>query len=257
MNHEHLKKIARFGDEYCRVFLTERSHLHTLSSDWWKALLFFFARAYYQGCRDIVSMKVHKTAVDVLNHLFAEADKEAAYSRLKSSDWQTLFNDLTLVIGKGRVGKPADIKLTVDTFKYIGSLSSKNIVSFSVEQIKQGKLRQHYNELQRSKSTKGIHSIGPKVASFYLRDIVSLYELDAYVSPADLVLLQPIDTWVRKLAFNIGVTSDLDERDTVIRQKIVETCNRLGISSLKFNQGAWFLGYHSFDILLRNLEVIN
>ncbi len=41
-----------------------------------------------------------------------------------------------------------------------------------------------------------------------------------------------------------------------IRQKIVNICNENKLSSLKFNQGAWFMGYQSFDILLKNTEKI-
>jgi hypothetical protein len=252
-----LDKIARFGDEYRRVFLTEKSRRENLSSVWWEALLFFFARAYYQGRRDTVSKKVHEAAVGVLNELFADSDKDKAYGRMKLDNWQKLSDELKVVIGKGKVGKSADIKLTIDTFKFIGSLPSKNIVSFSVEQIKTGKLREHYNQLQRSKSSSGIHSVGPKVASFYLRDLVSLYELDRYVLGDDLVLLQPIDAWVRKIALKIGLIGDPEEKDKVIRQRIVEACDRAGLSSVKFNQGAWFLGYHSFEIVLRNLDVIS
>ncbi len=257
MNEEYLKKIARFGDEYRQKFLPEAQSRDTLSSIWWQALLFFFGRAYYQGRRDTVSKKVHDASVGVLNQLFADSDKDSTYNRMKSDNWQKLSSQLKVVIGKGKVGKPADIELTIDTFRYIGSIPSKNIVAFSVDQIREGKLKRHYNQLQRSKSSDGIRSVGPKIASFYLRDIVSLFGLEDTILPDDLVLLQPIDTWVRKIAFQVGLIDNLNERDDAVRQKIVEACNRLQLSSLKFNQGAWFMGYHSFEIVLRNLNVIN
>lgn len=256
MNEGDLKKIAHFGEEYRNEFLPDLSRRDKLSSAWWEALLFFFEHAYYQGRRDTVSKEVLDACVGVLNELFPEGDKEASYDRLRFSNWRALSDRLAMVIGKGKVGKPGDIRLTVDTLKYIGTVPSKNIVAFSVHQIKNNKLHEHYTQLQHSKSRNGIRSVGPKISSFYLRDVVSLYELEKYVVPQDMVFLQPIDTWVRKVASRIGLTKQDDDDDT-IRTKVVEACHSLDISPLKFNQGAWYLGYRSFEIVLRNLSVVN
>jgi len=51
--------------------------------------------------------------------------------------------------------------------------------------------------------------------------------------------------------------NDIEEKkqsEHAIREKIVNVCLELDISPIKFNQGAWFLGYHSFDIVLWNLD---
>jgi hypothetical protein len=257
MNQEYLKKIARFGDEYRQLFLFSKYQADAVATDWWQAILFFFGRAYYQGRKEIVSMKVHEAAVGVLNRTFANGNRDAVYEEMKSDNWRKLTNELELVIGKGKVGKPDDIKMTTETLRYVGSLPSKNIVAFSVAEIRAGRLREHYNNLQASKSDNGIHSVGSKIASFYLRDVVSLFALESFVSSEDLVLLQPIDTWVRKVSVKIGLVGNQNEDENLIRQRIVEACNLAQLSSLKFNQGAWFMGYHSFEIVLRNLEVIN
>lgn len=82
-----------------------------------------------------------------------------------------------------------------------------------------------------------------------------MYSLEEYMSKEDLIFLQPIDTWVRKVAFKVGII-DNNEKDLLVREKIVKACLDLNVSTVKFNQGAWFLGSNSFDIVLENLDKI-
>ena len=83
-----------------------------------------------------------------------------------------------------------------------------------------------------------------------------MYSLERLISKDDLVYLQPVDTWVRKVAFKTGIIDDIKLSDTQVRQKIVEACQNLDISTIKFNQGAWHVGYYAFDIVLKNLDKI-
>ena len=58
------------------------------------------------------------------------------------------------------------------------------------------------------------------------------------------------------MAYQIGLIKKMDEKDFIVRNEIVNACNELGEPSIKFNQGAWYLGANSFEIVMRNLDKI-
>ena len=253
---KHLKKIVKFGEEYRRTHLIEKHDKATLETDWWQAIIFFFGRAFYQGRKDKVSMLVQERATEVLNSFFHNSKKDIEFEIMMNENWKPIEEELKKVIGKGKIGKGADIVMTIDSLQFISMLPKKNIVTYSLKEIKEGKLNKIYRSLQKRHSKDGIHSVGPKIASFYLRDLVSLFDYDKYINEDDLILLQPIDTWVRQVAFEIGLINNKNQNDKEVRDIIVSESNKHGLSPVKFNQGAWFLGYNSFKIALRNIDDI-
>lgn len=102
-----------------------------------------------------------------------------------------------------------------------------------------------------------IRGIGPKIASFYLRDIAYLANLDES-QLEDLYLLQPTDTWIRQV-HNIFFDNK-EAKDTIIQQDIVKLCKDKGISAITFNQGAWVFGsriagdYNSLKNSIEDIE---
>ncbi len=75
-----------------------------------------------------------------------------------------------------------------------------------------------------------INGIGPKIASFFLRDVATRYDL---TPAADRALLQPIDKWVRFVARHLG-GHDLD--DAGYAAYIVGNADE----PERANQGAWY-----------------
>jgi len=142
--------------------------------------------------------------------------------------------------------------MVLSTLNFIDRLPAHNIVSYSVERIRHGEIDEHYRELQRSQNKNGIIQIGPKIASFYLRDVVSLYHLEDKIPDEFAIYLQPVDVWIRKLARKTGIVSDRAS-DQEIQKAIVALCKEYGHSPLQFNQGAWYVGYSEFDLLLEIL----
>ncbi len=140
--------------------------------------------------------------------------------------------------------------MVISILNFVSKLEEKNIVNYSISKIKNEKVKEHFYELQE------IISIGPKISSFYLRDLICMYSLDKDMSKEDLVFLQPIDIWVRKVAVKVGIINNINEEYESVREKIVKACLDLNASTIKFNQGAWYLGYNSFDIVLENLDKI-
>jgi hypothetical protein len=82
--------------------------------------------------------------------------------------------------------------------------------------------------------------------------VVSLYQLEDKVSDEFAFCLQPVDVWVRKLAYKTGIV-DSRASDKEIQEAVVALCREYGCSPLQFNQGAWYAGYFAFDLLLEML----
>lgn len=249
MKIETIKKIINYGDKYIEEHLTDIFDTDLMLKNWWEGLQFFLSRSFYQGRKDTISMRVEEKAMNVLKEYIADKGNDATVL-LDKNNFSEIKNALKEVIGKGKIGRGRDIEMVISILNFVSDLEEKNIVNYSISKIKSRKVNEHFYELQK------IISIGPKISSFYLRDLICMYSLDNYMSEKDLIFLQPIDTWVRKVALKVEIINNLDEDDVFVREKIVKTCLDLKVSTIKFNQGAWFLGYNSFDIVLENLDKI-
>ena len=247
MKVETIKKIISYGDKYIEKHLTGVFDTDLMLKDWWEGLQFFLSRSFYQGRRDTISMRVEEKAMNVLKKYIADNGNDSTVL-LNENNFPEIKNALKEVIGKGKIGRGRDIEMVISILKFVSNLEEKNIINYSMSKIKNGKVKEHFYELQK------IISIGPKISSFYLRDLICMYSLDRHMSKEDLIFLQPIDTWVRKVALKVGIINDINEQDSLVREKIVKACLDLDVSTIKFNQGSWFLGYNSFDIILENLE---
>lgn len=249
VNEKLVQAIITYGDRYRQELLFDRYSPHLLRSDWWEAVKFFFGRAFYQGRRDDVSARVESAALKVLEPTISHSSGHVDDDTLDKVE-----RSLHMVIGKGHVGKSGDVKMILSTLRYISRLPHANIVADSVARIRAGEIGQHYADLQISRNPNGgIYQVGPKIASFYLRDLVTLFGVDDYVPSDFQYCLQPIDVWVRRLAHTTGIVSEGASDDT-IGQAIVALCGELDCSPLKFNQGAWYAGYNAFSLLLEVLS---
>lgn len=251
MNATLVYSIVQYGDRYRREMLG-RYNPEQLLVNWWSALDFFLGRACFQGRRDDISERVYQAMVAVLSPLFCGEEGTASYERERRQGWRAVERELRQRIGKGKIGKARDVDMVLSSLNFIGQLPSLNIVNYSVKRIRNGEIDKHYSELQRSRNRDGIIQVGPKVASLYLRDVVSLYQLEGKVPDEFAFCLQPVDVWVRKLAYKTGIVDD-GANDKEIQEAIVALCKGYGCSPLQFNQGAWYTGYFAFDLLLEVL----
>lgn len=255
MNTTLISSIVAYGRRYRKEFLSEYDP-DKLLTDSWGALQFFFGRACFQGRRDDLSQKVYDAVITTLSPQLSDGGLTVNYSRLNQQRWRITEKELRNHIGKGKVGKARDVDMVLSALDFIGQFPDRNIVKYSVEQIRRDKIDEHYKELQPARSGKGIIQVGPKVAAFYLRDVVSLYSLEDKVPAEFAFCLQPVDVWVRKLARRTGI-ADSNANDQEIQKAIVALCQEKGVSSLLFNQGAWYVGYKAFDVVLEMLEKQN
>jgi len=232
-----LKAILDCGARYRREMLVPYWVPDELTANWSRAFDFFLGRACYQGRSDNVSEKVDLATRTVL-----------AASLYKSPDWSDPdFREFRVLLeervgaGAGKPGKGRDVEMVVSALRFARALPDHNLVAHSLARIDAGELGAHYVELQAARTLNGIIQVGPKIAAFYLRDLVSLYERDARIAPAEFALLQPVDVWVRRLVARLALAEEKAPED-VIRAAIVGVCSQDGCSPLLFNQGLWYLG---------------
>ncbi|MBD3285857.1 hypothetical protein GF338_05930 [candidate division WOR-3 bacterium] len=244
LNEKFLKAVLEYGEEYQKKYLLHYSK-SMIKNDSWEALKFFFDRAFYQGRLDEVSRKVEDAAISVLV-------KHPCIEKMDYNDRYLLKveKDLKEVIGKGKIGKGRDIQMVISTLKYILPLPEKNLVNQSIKRIKSGCTREHYSELMGRNG--GITQVGPKIASLYMRDVVSLYQLEKHLDDSDYLFLQPVDVWVQRVLFKLDLISEKPRSKEIedALTKVVNVCLEKNYSPLGFNQGVWYFAANSFDILM-------
>ncbi|MEO0304715.1 MAG: hypothetical protein ABIM64_05585 [candidate division WOR-3 bacterium] len=87
------------------------------------------------------------------------------------------------------------------TICFISKLKSDefNIVKYTLKKIKSKEIEDLYKEL------KEIKSVGDKIASFFLREVVCIWNLESKIDECQQIYLQPIDTWVEKILEKIEI----------------------------------------------------
>lgn len=252
-----LKELERFGNRYVKEHLSFWiKKRNALKTDWFKALDFFLWRVYFQGRRDELSEQYYLAAQKALQTYFGNEPAQQKKKFKTAWDkgfiphdpewkkWSEQDNSLWKGLTQSKAGKSRDIEMVLDIFRFISSCPSLNIVLYSLNEIRNGKTQKLYSEID------SIWQVGPKVTSFYLRDLAFLYDIK--LSPEDFFVIQPIDTWVYQVAERIGIFSKKDSNAAVIK-KLLVACDKAGVDPKKVNAGAWYLGANSFDILLNHI----
>jgi len=145
-------------------------------------------------------------------------------------------------------GKRRDREMVLDTLRFVAERPASrgqvlNLTDHSACCLEAGHATALHRELQ------DIRQIGPKVAAFFLRDLVAVLRLQSHLTAEDYVVLQPIDTWVEQVAKRLAI----QPAKCGLALSLVGACQECGVDPIRFNQGAWYVGAHSFDILLERL----
>ncbi len=107
------------------------------------------------------------------------------------------------------------------------------LTTYFQNQIDQNNIQPAFNLL------KSIRGIGPKIASFYLRDLVDVMSVTSN-NTQNVSLLQPIDTWVERTVKILCGNQAMDE--TEVADWIVKTSIQHNINPQRVNMGIWFFG---------------
>jgi len=138
----------------------------------------------------------------------------------------------------------------------IASPELSNIALYIKNQLINKRTKEAYNLI------KCIGGCGEKITSFYLRDIADIAlennEIENESEIYDLYLLQPMDTWLNQIFKIIFNDEKFSLQEKQIR--IVKLCQKVQVSTISFNQGAWILGsqlagnYGKFQNVLKGKE---
>jgi len=106
----------------------------------------------------------------------------------------------------------------------------RNLTVWAREQLASGRIREAHSDLC------GVNGLGPKIASFFLRDVATMHGLEP---DRDRQLLQPVDVWVRRLAKLTCGRGELPT-DSACAEAMVDASLAAGASPERVNQGMWY-----------------
>jgi len=259
------KKISNYSEYYVKIFLKERKdNWKKILTDNKEALFFIFSFSFYRGRRDNLSTKFGKGAKKAINDFFS---KNADYLKetknfldKKNKNFKDVlkeeYSNILQKLEQESVNNRYDRFMVAHLINFIHSKEEKNIVKYIVSKIRNGKIKEIYNELT------SIYEFGPKISSLVLRDTIFLLyfselgkDYKEKLSKEDFYYLQPIDTWVHQVSKKIGIINEKEEKIYKGEAKdIVDFCWENKIDPIKFNQGVWYIGSNSLDVLLKLLE---
>ncbi len=251
-----IQKVAGFHKAYEKNVLNDRLlKKDTYLRDSKEALFFIFSLSFYQGRKDELSKKYELLARKGCDIYFSENNNilSASSNRLlKKEDLKSEYSEFIKVLHDQGLKKGGDRLMVVSLLNFIQANEEKNIVRFIIMRIKSGDLPKVYAEID------SIWSIGPKIASLILRDIVYIYQLEKYLDDEKSYnYLQPVDTWVHQLAKKLNLINP--DRTSIYKDEAKDIslkCFEYGVNPIHFNQAVWYLGTHSLEILLDNLDEI-
>ena len=248
-----VRQIARFYKNYESEFLKERirgrnDYLKSPKS----ALFFILSYSFYQGRRDEISSMFEERAKTALKSFLGNNDV-LLYNSPRITDKEKLrtkYKGVYDLLKQNKVNKEGDRLMVISLVNFIQFNDEKNILGFLIEQIKSKKIAKAYQTLD------GIWSIGSKIASLILRDVVYIYKLESYLSKEEYHFLQPIDTWVHNLSKRIELVDKKSIIYTSEAKDITDKCFEFGVNPIHYNQGVWYVGANSLKILLENIKKI-
>jgi len=256
-----------------------------LEADWWYGLDFFFSHSFMRGRRDELSHEYQSFTVQRLEEVIGNADNlDERLARLrglsrflgcdsmvefksrhhlgngnslthpKFSEEVAATNELIRLLTTEKVvtvdssgersakklllGNDADVMMVLDTLQLVGQLEHGNVYLHVRDLIATEGPRTAFNSLQ------DLREVGDKIASFVVRDIGLL---NPGLVTTDFELAFPVDTWVRRLAADMGCSGRGDE---AIKHFFISESRQRQLGPLLVAAGLWYAGYHSLKILL-------
>lgn len=217
-----------------------------------KAFEFILGFSFYQGRRDKISMDFEKKAKDIMLPLLKTSSILSTSSEriTDKSSLEKSYVSIYQSLENGRINKKGDRLMVISIVNFIQYIEGDNILLHLIDLIKSHRLIDAYHQLD------SIWSIGPKIASLILRDVVYIYDLSDYIkNKEDYYYLQPVDTWVHQISKEIGLIEEVKIYKNEARD-IVDRCHDFEVNPIHYNQGAWYLGANSHKIVLRSIDSI-
>ena len=282
-----MKNIEYYGKEYLNCF-PQKSVLSSgfdnlnelkkeLNNSWWESLKYLLHHNFMRGRKDELSDKYFEFAINKLNNYFKyeNIDSYERFQKYKKNykvefeiknkkDYNNFIEKLdntneivNILKNDNKVNKVSkslknykDIIMVLGVLNFVSNVTTKdkNITNYFIKKIKNGDVKECYDNLT------GIKFIGPKIASFYLRNLARVYKIRE-ISEENLKYFFPMDTWIIQVCQKVGIIDNNKLKEFEVREKIISKCLDNDINPLLFNQGCWFVGYFSFDLLINLLKI--
>jgi hypothetical protein len=228
-----IQRVAGHSAYYVKDLKTQWPS--TVKDDWRMATRFWFDHAFYQGRSDKLSFKFEMKALQVLDEALGVPYDPGGLSGIDLE----ADGALETALKSGGLPKLGDRRLVSGTLALIRELPDKNLVGWSVDAVQEGNIDMVFRRLD------DVPSVGDKIVTFFLRDLDFLF--DFHLDAADLILLQPIDTWVRKISARIGF---VDEQDAEywVKRGVVKACLAADAKPGLYNVGAWWVGSRGLQL---------
>lgn len=235
---ENLKQVAAFSEPYRAEYLESVGDTKPGNDPF--RLRFFLKKAMAGARHESTSATYRKAAETVLRE-----NQDRIKRRLNGED---VFPDSELESELKDAGltNGADRQMVIDIIDLLADINDDHdIVAYTRERIETGGIEVIHDRLT------DIHNIAQKKAALFLRDVVTIWDLEDQLSWAEYRYVFPVDTQVRQVATELGIVDDGVSRNQLI-DAILEAC-RPDVSPVELNQGAWYLGANAFDVVMNNL----
>ncbi len=229
----------------------------------WQSVAIFLSTYAYE--RSGVNPNYAPTAEDIIQEGLKEIEENN--HDLESSLWKFFCKKMKYGEDKGYGGLnygrnplspyPSKTETKSDGKSLFARMKQEKIGNLIVD-------LQELTTLEAFSFLRSIRGIGPKISSFFLRD---MSEKSNKKSTKDRELLQPIDVWIRRIIFKIrndnwGAKSEYDNRyDKEIAEWIVEEAKKEEYNPERINMGMWYFGSqvcgkskYKFDQIFRDFE---
>jgi hypothetical protein len=231
-----LRSVEEYGRTYVNQYLAKaRDCLDGIRTDPLQALEFMHSKLFMRGRRDAVSVTFRDRTAAALQR----------YGVLEDIDLTGLGDYLQ---AQG-VNNRHDRRMVIESVRFVRTeltAQGGNVYNWAVKAIHDGRSRDAHLALD------AIHAVGDKLASFYLRDVVFLEEMEDDISVTDYRYFQPVDTWVLRLGRSLKLIDKADA-GSAAKDKLISACLAADVSPLLFNAGAWLVGAHAYDLLIETL----
>ena len=275
-----MENIEYCGEEYFKCF-PKKSVLASgyyslddlkkeLNNNWWESFKYLLHHAFMRGRKDKLSEQYYEFAVNELEKCFIDSyeifqkhenDYKVELPIKNKKDYNYIIkkleskNEIVAILNRDNKGSKSlnnykDIILVLEILNFVSNVKNKdkNITNYFIEKIKNGKVKECYDNLT------GIKFIGPKIASFYLRNLAYVHNISE-ISDENLKYFFPMDTWIRQVCQKVGIIDNNKLKEFTVREKIISKCSDNEINPLIFNQGCWVIGYFSFNLLINLLKM--
>lgn len=234
-------KISEFASYYESMILSSYNS-NNLKSNWLDALYFFFHCVFFGGRRDNLSKEYKEHAFEIIKKFSNQGKK------LNDEIIGEIDSKLKEKTSSGYKFPDRDRKMVNEILIKLQEIPNYNIINYTLQYLKKWNPRDIKNIYEEIRE---IHGIGRKKTTLFLRDLVDIFNLED-LEPESLnkvqkeqmyKYFQPIDIWVSRVASYLGLNTNLKNDDKALH--IVKKCFELRekVSPIKFNQGAWLMGW--------------